>query len=97
MATRTLAKLRVAVTGASQGIGRALAAEAARRGAKVLAMARSADALAQLAAEAKAAGGELVSALWDGVCGRRPDARTAGWATAGGLAAAAAGIAFLLL
>jgi short-subunit dehydrogenase len=51
MARRRLAGLRVLVTGASQGIGRALAVEAARRGCRVVASARSADLLAELAAE----------------------------------------------
>jgi short-subunit dehydrogenase len=54
---RTVAGLRVLITGASQGIGRALAVAAAARGAKVLAAARSADLLAQLAAEARGHGG----------------------------------------
>jgi short-subunit dehydrogenase len=47
------------ITGASQGIGRALALAAARRGARVLAAARSDDLLGQLADEARAAGGTL--------------------------------------
>jgi short-subunit dehydrogenase len=47
---RNLAGMRVLVTGASQGIGRALADLAARRGAKVLAAARSLDLLNELAA-----------------------------------------------
>lgn len=42
MARRQLAGLRLLVTGASQGIGKALAEAAARRGAKVLAVARNA-------------------------------------------------------
>jgi short-subunit dehydrogenase len=53
---RNIAGLRILITGASQGIGRALALEGARRGARVLAAARSADLLAELAAEARAAG-----------------------------------------
>lgn len=57
MARRKLAGLRVLVTGASQGIGRALVVEAALRGAKVLAAARSPELLAQLAAEVRAANG----------------------------------------
>src|SRR5262245_36736060 len=56
---RNLAGLRILVTGASQGIGRALALEAARRGARVLAAARSDDLLAELAAEARAGGHPL--------------------------------------
>ena len=56
---RQLTGLRVLITGASQGIGLALAEASARRGAKVLAVARSADALAELAARVKAAGGTL--------------------------------------
>ncbi len=46
---RDLSGMRVLVTGASQGIGRALAEMAAKRGMKVLAAARSADLLTQLA------------------------------------------------
>jgi short-subunit dehydrogenase len=56
---RSVAGLRVLITGASQGIGRALAVAAAARGAKVLAAARSEDLLAQLAAEARARGGTV--------------------------------------
>jgi short-subunit dehydrogenase len=41
MARRTLAGLRILVTGASQGLGRAIALAAAGRGAKVLAVSRS--------------------------------------------------------
>jgi short-subunit dehydrogenase len=56
---RTLAGSRVLITGASQGIGRALALAAARHGARVLAAARSEDLLHELAAEARAGGGTL--------------------------------------
>lgn len=56
---RQIAGLRILITGASQGIGRALAVEAARQGAKVLAAARSDDLLAELAREVLAAGGTL--------------------------------------
>jgi NAD(P)-dependent dehydrogenase (short-subunit alcohol dehydrogenase family) len=42
---------RLLITGASQGIGRALALEAARRGARVLAAARSENQLRELAEE----------------------------------------------
>src|SRR5262249_57035150 len=53
---RSIKGSRLLITGASQGIGRALAVAAAARGGKVLAAARSADLLAELAAVAKAAG-----------------------------------------
>ena len=46
---RTIAGLRILITGASQGIGRALAELAARRGARVLAAARSRELLDELA------------------------------------------------
>ena len=48
MATRTLVGKRILVTGASQGIGRAFALEAANRGGKVFATARNAEALQTL-------------------------------------------------
>lgn len=54
---RKLAGLRVLVTGASQGIGRALVVEAARRGMRVLAAARSQELLDEVAAEARKANG----------------------------------------
>ncbi len=69
---RTLAGSRVLITGASQGIGRALALAAARRGARVLAVARSDDLLRQLADEARAAGGILEPVHADVTC---PDDR----------------------
>jgi short-subunit dehydrogenase len=53
---RELAGLRVLVTGASQGIGRAIALEAAQRGMKVLASARNLDLLNQLADDARQKG-----------------------------------------
>jgi short-subunit dehydrogenase len=56
---RNIAGLRVLVTGASQGIGRALAEAAALRGARVLAAARSDDLLADLARQVRAAGGTI--------------------------------------
>ncbi len=49
MSRRQIQGSRIVITGASQGIGRALALEAARRGARVLAAARSADQLRELA------------------------------------------------
>jgi short-subunit dehydrogenase len=59
MASRNLAGLRVLVTGASQGIGKAIAELAAKRGMRVLASARSVDLLNQLATTVKAAGQTL--------------------------------------
>jgi short-subunit dehydrogenase len=56
---RDIAGSRFLITGASQGIGRELAAQAARQGAKVLAAARNTDLLRQLADEAKTHGGTL--------------------------------------
>ena len=49
------------VTGASQGLGRAMAAELARNGAKVACVARSADKLAESVAGINAAGGEAIA------------------------------------
>jgi short-subunit dehydrogenase len=65
MARRQLAGMRVLITGASQGIGRALAVAAAKRGCKVIATARSADLLDELAAEVKAANGMIVTVAGD--------------------------------
>jgi len=59
MARRKIAGLRILITGASQGIGRALAEEAGRQGARVLAAARSEELLAELAKEVRAQGGIL--------------------------------------
>jgi short-subunit dehydrogenase len=56
---RPLTDARILVTGASQGIGRALAALAATRGTRVLAVARSAELLDALAEETRARGGTL--------------------------------------
>src|SRR5262249_42901225 len=50
---------RILITGASQGIGRALAVAAACRGGKVLAAARSADLLRELAGEVRKSGATL--------------------------------------
>jgi short-subunit dehydrogenase len=52
MARRNLIGLRIVVTGASQGIGRAIVLEAATRGCHVLASARSQELLDQLETEA---------------------------------------------
>jgi short-subunit dehydrogenase len=56
---RSIAGSRMLITGASQGIGRALALAAARQGAKVLAAARHEDYLEELAKEVRGAGGTL--------------------------------------
>jgi len=53
------------VTGASQGIGRAIALRLAEHGARVIAAARSVDKLASLAAEIAAAGGEALPLALD--------------------------------
>ena len=53
---RNLAGMRILITGASQGIGRALAEVAAQRGAKVLAAARSVELLHDLQEQTKKAG-----------------------------------------
>src|SRR4051812_11482214 len=65
MPYRGLKGLRVLVTGASQGIGRALVAEAAKRGCKVLAAARSQPLLDELAAEVRKAGGTVETVAAD--------------------------------
>jgi short-subunit dehydrogenase len=56
---RSYAGLRALVTGASSGIGRALALRIARAGARVVLVARRADELEQLADEIRAARGEV--------------------------------------
>lgn len=56
---RTIAGSRMLITGASQGIGRSLAIEAVKRGARVLAAARQQNLLDELAAEIKASGGQI--------------------------------------
>src|SRR5258708_3542883 len=53
---RKLQGSRILITGASQGIGRALAIAAAKRGAKILAAARSEELLRELAEEVRKAG-----------------------------------------
>jgi short-subunit dehydrogenase len=59
MSTRTLAGSRAIVTGASSGIGRALAMELAREGVRLVVVARRADRLAALADEIQSAGGAV--------------------------------------
>jgi short-subunit dehydrogenase len=65
MPYRKLEGLRVLVTGASQGIGRALCVVAARRGCKVIAAARSQPLLDELAAEVRAGGGVIETVVAD--------------------------------
>src|SRR5436190_184740 len=62
---RKIEGLRILITGASQGIGRALAVAAARQGARVLAAARSESLLAELAREVQQAGGILETVAAD--------------------------------
>jgi short-subunit dehydrogenase len=62
---RSISGSRILITGASQGIGRALAVAAARRGAKVLAAARSESLLRELAAEVRKEGHTLETVLAD--------------------------------
>ncbi len=59
MSQRQIKGLRILITGASQGIGRALALRAAAQGAQVLAAARSQELLEELAREADKAGHPL--------------------------------------
>jgi short-subunit dehydrogenase len=56
---RKIDGLRVLITGASQGIGRALAVAATAKGARVLATARSGALLTELAAEVRGSGGVI--------------------------------------
>jgi short-subunit dehydrogenase len=58
---RTLSGRRALITGASSGIGRALAVEAARAGMRLAVAARSRDRLAELARELGAAGAEVLT------------------------------------
>src|SRR5581483_5670102 len=62
---RNLQGSRILITGASQGIGRSLAVLAAKRGAKVLAAARSAELLHELAEEVRKTGGTLETVIAD--------------------------------
>jgi len=65
MSRRRIAESRMLITGASQGIGRALALAAAARGAKVLAVARSDHLLRALAEQVRAQGGTLETVVAD--------------------------------
>jgi short-subunit dehydrogenase len=62
---RNIQGSRILITGASQGIGRALAVAAIRKGGKVLAAARSDDLLRQLADEVKTTGATLATVKAD--------------------------------
>ena len=62
---RDLAGKRMLITGASQGIGRALALAAARKKAKLILTARSADLLQALADELKKANAEFITVTGD--------------------------------
>ncbi|MCS7167223.1 MAG: SDR family oxidoreductase [Gemmatales bacterium] len=62
---RQLSGMRTLVTGASQGIGRALALAAAKRGAWVLAVARSGDLLQEVQREAQGLPGRLETLVAD--------------------------------
>jgi short-subunit dehydrogenase len=62
---RHIAGSRILITGASQGIGRALAVAAAARGARVLAAARSEPLLRELAEQVRAKGGTLETVAAD--------------------------------
>ncbi len=65
MTRRRIEGMRVLITGASQGIGKALAETAARRGARVLAVARSASLLHELADQLRAEGNPIITAEAD--------------------------------
>jgi short-subunit dehydrogenase len=56
---RNISGMRILITGASQGIGKALAIAAVKRGAKVLAAARTDTMLAEIAQKAETSGGIL--------------------------------------
>ena len=65
MARRDILGSRALVTGASSGIGRAIAKELARQGGKVVCMARREDRLQALAKEIEVGGGSVVTVAGD--------------------------------
>lgn len=65
MARRTLSGSRVLITGASSGIGRALAVELARGGARLVLNGRRQDRLQAAADDVRAAGGQVMLAVGD--------------------------------
>lgn len=65
MARRTLRGKRILITGASSGIGKALAIEAARRGARLLLTGRKEDKLNETSDEARALGATVVTVVGD--------------------------------
>ncbi len=75
MIRRSLEDKHVIITGASAGIGRALAMDMAKRGARVSLAGRSVDKLEQVAAQITRAGGS-VQTIWLSAAQSRPDAAT---------------------
>ena len=67
----------VVITGASSGLGRAVAREAGRRGARVVLAGRNGDALASAAAEIEAGGGEALAVSTDVTAREQVDALAA--------------------
>lgn len=65
MARREIKNSRAIVTGASSGIGRAIALELARQGARIVAVARRAERLAELAEEIGRLGGQIETVVGD--------------------------------
>ncbi len=65
MSKRTIQAARAIVTGASGGIGRAVACELARQGAAVVVVARRQEKLDELVAQIAAAGGRAVAVVGD--------------------------------
>ncbi len=65
MSRRNLVGMRVAITGATSGIGRAIAIELSRRGCKVIANGRRGERLHQLQKEIESSGGECHVVIGD--------------------------------